>query len=163
DAIHLRAEWARKASDAGFEPADLANLLDRRHWAPTAADRRRQIENHLASPAGLTERASTFDRLAILRAWCDQLPNGAAVAEIESLADRFLSEHEAIVPLSDGHSLMRATNGRVISSVGTGCRWSTRELLELEGRLLTVAVARVDEGCAVVDQEDLAGSFHGHP
>ncbi len=32
DAIHLRAEWARKASEAGLEPADLANLLDRRRW-----------------------------------------------------------------------------------------------------------------------------------
>ena len=79
DAIHLRAEWARKASEAGLEPAVLSNLLDRRRWEPPAADRRRHIEDHLASPAGLTERASTFDRLAVLRAWCDQLPSGAAV------------------------------------------------------------------------------------
>jgi conjugative relaxase-like TrwC/TraI family protein len=142
DAIHLRAEWARRASEARFEPADVANLLDRRHWEPPASDRCRQIDDHLASASGLTERASTFDRLAVLRAWCDHLPNGAAVAEIEELADRFLTGHEAIVPVADGRAALRTAGGRVLSSVGTGSRWSTRELL---------------------DQDDLAGSFRGHP
>jgi conjugative relaxase-like TrwC/TraI family protein len=163
DAIHLRAEWARKASEAEFEPAELGNMLGRRRSGPTAADRRQQIENHLASPAGLTERTSTFDRLAVLRAWCDHLPNGAAVPYIEELTDRFLTSHQAIVPLADGHAPLRTAGGRVLSSVGTGCRWSTQELLDLEDRLLTMAAGRVDQGCAVVDENDLTGSFHGHP
>ncbi len=163
DAIHLRGEWARKAAEAGLEPADLGNLLDRRRWQPPGEDRRRQIEDHLASRAGLTERASTFDRLAVLRAWCDQLPDGAAVADIEEFADRFLTGHDSIVALADGSAPLRTCRGRVLSSVGTGSLCSTRELLELEDRLLTMAAGRVEEVCAVVDQDDLAGSFHAHP
>jgi hypothetical protein len=47
--------------------------------------------------------------------------------------------------------------------VSTGGRWSTTELLTLEARLLATAAARADEGCGVVNDEDLAASFRSHP
>ena len=98
DGHHLRAGWMDKALSAGFDPTSLTRLLRRRQPEPVTADQQQAVERHLASPAGLTERASTFDRLAVLRAWCDQLPAGALVTTVEDLADRFLTTHDAILP-----------------------------------------------------------------
>jgi conjugative relaxase-like TrwC/TraI family protein len=164
DAHHLRAGWADKARAAGFDPAALTELLYQQHPRPLTAMERDDVECHLASPQGLTERASTFDRLAVLRAWCDQLPNGASVATVEELADRLVNAHTALVSLpGPTGAIMRGGDGRVLSTVSTGARWSTIELVELETRLCARAAGRLDSGCAVVDGSDLAMSFRSHP
>jgi hypothetical protein len=152
DAHHLRAGWMDKALSAGFDPTSLTGLLCRRQPEPVTAGRQQEVERHLASPAGLTERASTFDRLAVLRAWCDQLPAGAPVTTIEDLADQFLTTHDAIVALTESASaVIRGGDGRILSTVSTGGRWSTTELLTLEALLLATAIARADEGCGIVN------------
>ena len=164
DTVHLRAGWRLKAANVGFDAVRLRELLGRHHREPPTADERHGIEQDLAGPAGLTERASTFDRPAVLRSWCNRLTNGAAVTDIEDMADRFLNGH-AIVPLADPSTApMHAVDGRVLSSVSTGRRWSTADLVALEARLLAGAVDRLDEACAVVDNnEDLAASLRAHP
>jgi conjugative relaxase-like TrwC/TraI family protein len=164
DASHLRAVWAQKATDARFDPASLNQLIDRarREWLD--AGTRRAIEEHLAGPDGLTQRASTFDRLAVLRAWCDQLPAGAAVTEIEDMTDRFLAGHPSLTRVgTGGTAAMRAGDGRVLSTVETGRRWSTTDLLALEARIVREADGRIHEACTVVDHEDLAAAFDSHP
>ncbi len=164
DAIHLRADWLHKAENAGFDAVLLRELVGRHRWEPPTADERHGIEQHLIGPAGLTERASTFDRLAVLRAWCDRLPDGAAVTDIEDMADRFLNGHDAIAPLADRSiAPMHAVDGRVLSSVSMGRRWSTADLVAVEARLLAGAVARVEGACAVVGNGDLAAAFRSHP
>ena len=149
---------------AGFDPTSLTRLLRRRQPEPVTVDQQQEVERHVTSPAGLTERASTFDRLAVLRAWCHQLPAGAPVTTIEDLADRFLTTHDAIVALTDSASaVIRGGDGRILSTVSTGGRCRPPELLTLEARLLATVTARADEGCGVVNDEDLAASFRSHP
>ena len=60
-------------------------------------------------------------------------------------------------------AVIRGGDGRILSTVSTGGRWSTTELLTLEARLLATATALADEGCGVVNDEDLAASFRSHP
>jgi conjugative relaxase-like TrwC/TraI family protein len=164
DAIHLRAGWLDKAHAAGFDPASLSGLLDQQHTEPLTDRRRRGVERHLVGPHGLTERASTFDRRAVVQAWCDQLPTGAPVADIEAAADRFLAGDEDIVALPGrATGAIRSVDGRVLSSVATGRRYSTLELVALESRQVAASMNRVHEGCAVVDDADLAASFRAHP
>ena len=73
DAIHVRHTWKHKTLQAGVDPAQFTDALTRAHPRPLTPTDHRRIEDHLAGPRGLTERASTFDRLDALRAWCDQL------------------------------------------------------------------------------------------
>ena len=142
EAGHLRARWAEAASAIGFDPKELDQLLDRRKRE--ARGRGPSIPGR-ATPGrstGARRAASTFDRVAVLRAWWDQLPTGGSINEIERLADRFLAEHHDVVPLHDvGTASLRGADGRVLSTVSTGGRWSTAELLVLEHRLLTDATA----------------------
>ncbi len=164
DAIHLCDAWSAKASEAGFDYDALTGLLHQAQPQPLTAQAQHRIENSLTGVDGLTERASTFDRLDVLRAWCDHLPTGAPVTDIEDMVDTFLAAHPAVVPLKvASSSVIRSANGRVLSSVETGRRWSTRELLALEQRTLDAAAARVGEGCVVTDDGDLARSFLTHP
>ena len=48
---------------------------------------------------GLTAHDSTFDRNAILMAWCDSLPAGAPIERIEALAESLVDRMET-APLS---------------------------------------------------------------
>ncbi len=65
----------------------------------------------MRSLAGLTEHVSTFSRNDVLRAWCDSLPGGASIGDIEALGDG-LEDQIDVVPL-DGI----AARGSVIRAV----------------------------------------------
>jgi conjugative relaxase-like TrwC/TraI family protein len=164
DGIHLRDRWETEAATVGFSPSALRDLLRRtRPGVVTAADRS-TVESRLVSPTGLTAHRSSFDRMEVVRAWCDQLRTGAPVAAIEAWADRFIARHVDVVPLGvESTATIRSTGGKVLSRLATGERWSTHELVALEAHALGHAVARLDTGCAVADHDDLARAFAAHP
>ena len=101
---------------------------------------RAAIVARLLGPDGLTQHASTFDRRDVLRAWCEQLPDGADIATIEQLADQTLADPQ-VVPLAPrAHeptaTLRRRKTGRPIDTPTPGLRYSTQSLLALETRLV---------------------------
>jgi len=165
DAVHLSDTWAATAAGYGFGTADLSKLLDRAAPAPVDGATRKSIEDHLLSPVGLTEHNSTFSRNDVLRAWCDSLPNGAAIEEIEALADG-LEDRIDVVPL-DGIAtrgpVLRAANGRVLSSLPAAARWSTFDLLNTERNALELARRLLDAGVAVCDEHALLAALRNAP
>ncbi len=74
------------------------------------------ITDRLLGPDGLTKQASTFDRRAVLRAWCEQLTDGADITLIEQLADQTLADPRVVPLQSSEHgpvgTMRRRTNGR---------------------------------------------------
>src|SRR5712692_8244014 len=91
DAVRQREEWQARAAEFGFGREQIAQLLGREREAarPSRADVVREGQR-LAGQTGLTRRASTFDRRDAIQHWASVYRGGAAVGEVEWLADRWL-------------------------------------------------------------------------
>ncbi|MDQ3876984.1 MAG: relaxase domain-containing protein, partial [Actinomycetota bacterium] len=87
----LLPEWRERARKLGLTDDDLEKVLRRSNYRPVTAARRRSIAAELAGSSGLTAQSSTFTRRDALQGFCSRLEEGAAIEEIEAMADGFLS------------------------------------------------------------------------
>ena len=133
DTAALGERWRKRAIEVGYDPELLAHLIGRASPLALTADHAIAIETHLVSAAGLTAKASTFDRRDVVRALAELVPTGLTADIVQRWADAFLQRHDIV-----------ALHNRA------GVTYSTRELVELETRLVATAVARINEGVAVV-------------
>ena len=146
----LYGRWRNEAAERGMD-------LDVLVWQVTGRTRVRDQDlpertvaamfDRLAGPAGLTAQASTFARQDVIAALGGQLA-GATRAELEELADQFLSERTVSV-VAD-----RALEER---------RWSTPELLAVEQQLVTAATGRASDQAAVVSHAAVRDALAAHP
>src|SRR5690606_6545823 len=137
--IEMRAHWAERAKKLGFDPARLRDAIGRTEPASITDGARRSIEDRLLGADGLTAHDSSFDRNGILMAWCDSLPAGAPVEQIEDLAESLIDRMEtaALHGIVPGRgAVIRDAAGRVISRLPPQERWTTFELLDIERRAL---------------------------
>ena len=73
----LAFEWRARAAELGLEPGDLQRLLGRVEPRQLDAARWDAVFDELASPCGLTHRASTFSRRDVIQALSERVPTGA--------------------------------------------------------------------------------------
>ena len=132
----LRDRWQRESESIGFDPASLDQLLDRPRRALVLDD---EIPNAL-SPKGLTHKKSTFTRLDVLRELAEWAVDGATIDEVERVTSRLLDDPEAVDLGVDtnGSEDVELRSGRRIGTVTR--RYSTRELLALEQRIIDLAL-----------------------
>lgn len=105
----LRQQWAARAESLGFGAATVAAVLGVHRYAEPDVAR---IAEQLAGPAGLTARASTFQRRDVVRAWCERLPDGADVTEVLRLADATLDSRAGLaVELLDPQAAVEVEAG----------------------------------------------------
>jgi conjugative relaxase-like TrwC/TraI family protein len=166
DTVRLRDLWMRRAAEIGFDPESLRSLLYRTEQRPLDRKRQTAIEDDLLGPDGLTAHQSSYDRNDILRAWCDALPAGAPIDELERLADELVDRMAVarltgVVPTRG--PVIRDAVGRVLSSLPAGERWTTFELLNVEHAALHTARGSLDRGVAVCDQQDLEAGLRSSP
>ena len=76
----LRAGWRAEAEAQGFDAAAFRGVFGRSAPTVATAEADERLAEELSSPTGLTRRASTFDRRAVLQALCEHLPTGGAFA-----------------------------------------------------------------------------------
>jgi conjugative relaxase-like TrwC/TraI family protein len=146
----LYGRWRAEAAERGVDPDTLVRQVTGRTRVRDQDLSERTVAamfDRLASPAGLTAQASTFARQDVIAALGGQL-SGAGRAELEDLADRFLTERTVSV-VAD-----RALEER---------RWSTPELLGVEQRLVAAATGRAGEETAVVAHEAVRAARAAHP
>jgi conjugative relaxase-like TrwC/TraI family protein len=142
-------EWSREQDSAG-----TAGRLERSGGAPAGLPERtvRTMFDRLASPEGLTAQVSTFTRPQVLCAVGRELPAEAAgtvgPADLEALADRFLTEHA--VSVMGEHAIGER-------------HYATPELLQVEQRLIDAAVSRAGEQTAVCSHDTLRATLAAHP
>jgi conjugative relaxase-like TrwC/TraI family protein len=166
DPVRLRDLWLVKATEIGFDPDSLRSLLHRTEPRPVDRETRTGIEDELLGPDGLTEHQSSFDRNDILRAWCDQLPAGAPIGELERFADELVDRMAVarltgVVPTRG--PVIRDATGRVLSSLPAGEQWTTFELLNTERTALETARNLLGQEAAVCDQRDLEAALRSAP
>jgi conjugative relaxase-like TrwC/TraI family protein len=160
--------WVAKAAEIEWDPAVLADVVDRVPRTEVDVDRGLLCED-LLSAEGLTKQASSFDRRDLLRAICDRLPVGATVTDIEDMADRLLDQREVVrLVETDGPGLLssniiRRSDGTIVAAAIGEARWSTAELIGIERHVVGRSTARVDEGTCVVDGGVLADVMARRP
>ncbi|MEO8698311.1 MAG: MobF family relaxase, partial [Acidimicrobiales bacterium] len=148
DSTTLFAQWHRQARELGFDPAQLVRILGRAAPLEFGQHHAQLVHDHLASPLGLTEHASTFDRGDVVRAIALYAPTGATAQSIETHADSFLHSRSDVVSLTTTDATLR---------------YSTRELLDIETRLTSTAVARINEGAGGVASSRMRSVFALYP
>ena len=156
DPAFLSRRWAEQAAAVGFHADDVRELLGRITPEPLTQHQLATIHAELVGGDGLTRQASTFDRRDVLRAWCDQLTEGADAGMIEELADRILADPAVAALRADGQvptrTLRSHATGKPIDTPSMGTRYSTHQLLALETRL--IRRASVPSTTAGVADED---------
>lgn len=162
----MRAHWAERATEIGFDPAQLRDAIGRSEATPIGKEKQRSTEDRLLSADGLTAHDSSFDRNEILMAWCDSLPAGAPIEQIEDLAESLIDRMETaplhnIVPVKG--PVIRDASGRTISSLPPQERWTTFELLEIERRALATAKALLGVERAVCPDDAVLAALRSTP
>ncbi len=172
DADTLVGRWHERAAALGFTPTVIDALLregrERADRGVVAAD----AATYLLSPAGLTERSSSFGQREVLRAVANALPDGASVAEVEQRAAALLASPE-VVALSPGELQLRGQDvlrvrrpGAQPQLVPFGAserRFSTQELLALEQQLVANAVAGKSDEAVRADADAVEAALARRP
>jgi conjugative relaxase-like TrwC/TraI family protein len=154
----LVERWRGEATEQGVDvPELLRGVLGRDRQATSdqvaaggpSADETAVagVFDRLASPQGLTERASTFARQDVIAALGNQLV-GVDRVQLEALADRFLEERAVSVVAE------RTLEER---------RWSTPELLQVERDLVDAALWRRGTGTTPCSAETVRQAIAEHP
>jgi len=155
----LAAEWNARAEALGFNADARTRLLgELPAGLPEPADLLR-ASAELLSPAGLTAKASTFSRPDAIRGWCVRLPQGAAVANVEALADRLLVCPDVVAL---GAGTRRAAPVPALETGGAARnarRYTTGEMLATEVAVLTAAAAGRCAGVGLALPDDLAAAL----
>jgi conjugative relaxase-like TrwC/TraI family protein len=153
----LRDRWWQRARDLGLDPTDLATAVDRAALQDLTAAEAAAVQDDLASPTGLTAQRSSFTRRDVIQAWCEHLPSGGDVADIEELADAFLASDRAVplaahVPDLTSADVIRRADGRPVPATAQERPHSTPELLALEQQVIDRAVSGADAGMGVASR-----------
>ena len=155
----LQPEWERRAERVGLTRSDLRNVLDR------TLERRTRLSpaltEELFGPDGLTRDASSFTTREVIQALCERRGAGVSAAQIEKEAEQLLAS-DLVVRLSAAKSdflltssSLRLANGEVVPAVNDGTRYSTKELIRLEERLIRRAVDRQADSVGIADRKVL--------
>jgi conjugative relaxase-like TrwC/TraI family protein len=143
--------WTRELAEQGVSEHQLAAVCSGERGRPATRAELNAVLSELAGPKGLTEQASTFTRAEVVDALAKRLPVAPsaqqALTQAEDAADQFLAERA-----------VRVAHDRRLGVE----RFSTPELLTLERQLVNGAVARAEQGCAVVRPELVRQVLDGH-
>jgi len=149
-----REEIQARAAEHGLSRDEISELLARGRdrvdlasrgsgtgsvSALSAGGEERDLEvlaARLAGEHGLTERSNTFDQRAVLQEFAAAAVQGAPVAAVRDRADWFVDRGE----------VLRTRNDEM----------TTQDLVGCEKRLIDSALGRIDAGCAVVPEGQVA-------
>lgn len=159
----LQPEWEQRAEGVGLTRKDLKRVVGRSQakYRPLSSG----LTDELFGPDGLTRDASSFTVREVIQVLCERRGPGVSAAQIEKEANELL-ESDLVVRLSAAKSdflltstSLRLGNGQVVPSVNDATRYSTKEMLRLEERLICRAVDRQDDSVAIADKTALRDAF----
>lgn len=132
----LRSEWRRLAHEQGVDPDGLFADVGPPRTVSLAPQAVAELAGALLGPDGLTAEDSTFEPRDVVQAVAERAAEGAHLDAIEAAVERVLSRPDAI-------ALDRPGRG------GEGLH-TTRELLDLEARLIETAVGLSNRSNAAI-------------
>ncbi len=144
DTPSLHERWRHEATLAGH---DLTKLDQLPEAGPDLDPDYRRSTARLAGPDGVTRNTPTFDRRDLLRAWCEELRQGLPIHTIEDLTRANLRQPEIVA----------------LAATTPFGKFTTRELLALEQRLVNQAVLRFGQPIATVGPDVLRAALDARP
>ena len=163
----LVADWRARAAELGLDHPSVERLLGRVHTPPLDDAMWLQVFAELASPTGLTRRASTFSRRDVFQALCERIPAGALVdaRAIEAASDQFLASPHAValLPARGEGETYRRSDGRLLPIERDALAYSTPELLALEQRLIRQVSASRHAGAGLAREKVVAAAVASRP
>jgi conjugative relaxase-like TrwC/TraI family protein len=148
DEMTLRDRWAKEAAALGFTREQIErDVLGRARLREPIRAQLEALFDEVASPEGLTEKASTFIRADVVQAIGDRVV-GVDGERLRELADEFLASRSISVAMSLDRNQRR---------------YSTPEMLHQEQLLLGSGERRQHEGAAVVHGDSLRAALQAHP
>lgn len=167
DPVTLRQRWADRATELGFSRTDLDTLLGVTPAPPMNDEGSDGLLDELATPAGLTERRSSFDRQDVLRALCSDLPAGtpATTGYLEALVSRFLHGDGVVPIVHAGHveGAVARSDGQPVPAMDDQRRWSPAEMLAIEKQVIDNALERRNDGTAVAAPAAIRAAVAARP
>ncbi len=156
--------WQTKAAALGVDARSLDRLLGHAVTAPpvVGSPEAARLFDALASPDGVTAARSTFTYGRLVEAVCDRLPAGGRVEDVLALADGFLASEHVIALEAAGGPMARRADGRPIPGHGGEGRWTTREMLATEQRLLDGVARRLGGQAGTVRHDQLEAVLGRH-
>jgi conjugative relaxase-like TrwC/TraI family protein len=149
----LLPAWRERAATVDLVPDALAAAAGRGGLVEPSvpgSDEAEHLYRWLASPEGLTARASTFGEREVIKAVCNALPAGGRVDQVLDLVEGFLtSPHVVSLRAGQTAAVIRRDDGTVIPTGAEDACWTTLELLDLEAHMVTNAQARQDTGAGI--------------
>ncbi len=147
EAETLEQRWRSEAAAAGFGMADVAACFGRAVAEPLQPALVQRCFELLAGSHGLTERAATFRRTDVIEALASAVGAAASAAQVEALADRFLTSDQVLLvdraePVQTDAEPSTSEPWSVRSSVqrsATQKLFTVPELVNLEDQLLAWA------------------------
>ncbi len=155
DADGLVPGWWKRAHGLGFDTSVLAGVLDRATVIEPPRPGSAEAEvlyRWLASPEGLTERASTFGEREVIKAICNALPGGGRVEDVLDLVEGFLGSGHVVAITGDRDAAtIRLRDGSVVAARTAEQRYTTPGMLSVERQVVDAGICRQATGCAVAD------------
>jgi conjugative relaxase-like TrwC/TraI family protein len=163
----LVGEWRAVAAELGLAQAEVEALTGKVAERPLPAGvELARLGEQLAGSRGLTERASTFDRRAVIQAMAEGHTYGATVARVEGLVDRFLGSRHVLAvegePALAGPDTLRRRDGSLVVRP-TGEKYTTPELLAREAALVAGAQRRTGDGAGTADADTVGRAIAARP
>jgi conjugative relaxase-like TrwC/TraI family protein len=137
DLPRLREQWLDRAAKHGLGRRELRRLASERRLEPAPVEWQ-DLSARLFGPEGLTATQTSFSRAELVRAVAGSLRDGAPVERVLEAAEE-VSRFPGVELVEPG------------DLPGRPARYTTRELLELEGDALELATAGRDDGAPVAD------------
>ena len=156
--------WKTKAAALGVDARSLDRLLGRSVAGPpeVGSPEAALLFEELAAPEGVTAARSTFTYGRLVEAVCDRLPAGGRVEDVLALADGFLASEHVIALAAASGPMARRADGRPIPGHGGEGRWTTREMLATEQRLLDGVARRLGGQAGIVRHDQLEAVLGRH-
>ena len=151
----LRAEWDRRLTESGFDPAARAACVGRQLEIPILTDAdRHALKAHLASATGVTERSAMFDRRDAIQAVAAWANDRVPADEILDLADDFLASQHAVPLAVHEHraktDVIRINGAHTVPVARGLTRYSTPAMLRAEQNVLETFRTGLDRGVGIV-------------
>ncbi|MDP9335289.1 MAG: relaxase domain-containing protein, partial [Actinomycetota bacterium] len=151
----LRADWDRRLTESGFDPAARAACVAQQIEIPILTDAdRHALKAHLASATGVTERSAMFDRRDAIQAVAAWANDRVPADEILDLADDFLASHHAVPLAAYEHraktDVIRINGAHTVPVARGLTRYSTPAMLRAEQQVLETFRTGLDRGVGVV-------------
>jgi hypothetical protein len=160
--LSLWMEWRQRAAALGLDEHRLGAIWTgtaRHHPVEPGSAHAQAMFAGLTLASGITEQRSTFNYRDAIQHVCDLLPNGADTSEALALADAFLGRRDVVHLTAGDTDRLRRGDGKSATIPTDPRRFTTREMLQTEGFLLSLAESSRNAGVGLAHPDTLVDAL----